>query len=124
MALSVETGDIISNILGWIYFVMWSVSFYPQVYENWRRKRFTNIHNTIYISLALLVCPLITKRLTSLGLFVTLYVMFFDTYLICQAFNVAFYWSPYIQSEYEATHDGTYLVVCSYSFKDKRIWFN
>jgi hypothetical protein len=29
----------ISAVIGWIYFVAWSVSFYPQIYENWRRKR-------------------------------------------------------------------------------------
>lgn len=28
-----------SVIVGWIYFVAWSVSFYPQMYENWTRKR-------------------------------------------------------------------------------------
>lgn len=34
--------DIISTInqvIGWIYFVAWSISFYPQVITNWRRKR-------------------------------------------------------------------------------------
>ncbi|XP_012906161.1 cystinosin [Mustela nigripes] len=33
--------DIISTInqvIGWIYFVAWSISFYPQVITNWRRK--------------------------------------------------------------------------------------
>lgn len=25
-------------VVGWIYFAAWSVSFYPQVYVNWRRK--------------------------------------------------------------------------------------
>ncbi|KAJ8315896.1 hypothetical protein KUTeg_006554 [Tegillarca granosa] len=29
---------IINAVIGWIYFVAWSVSFYPQVYENWKRK--------------------------------------------------------------------------------------
>ncbi|XP_061166220.1 cystinosin-like [Saccostrea echinata] len=29
---------VINSVIGWIYFVAWSVSFYPQVYENWRRK--------------------------------------------------------------------------------------
>lgn len=24
--------------VGWIYFVSWSVSFYPQIYENFKRK--------------------------------------------------------------------------------------
>lgn len=30
---------LISVVVGWIYFVAWSVSFYPQTYENWKRKR-------------------------------------------------------------------------------------
>ncbi|KAL0476806.1 cystinosin [Acrasis kona] len=29
---------IISEIIGWTYFVAWSLSFYPQVWENFRRK--------------------------------------------------------------------------------------
>ncbi|XP_078280196.1 cystinosin-like isoform X2 [Rhinoraja longicauda] len=29
---------IINMILGWIYFLAWSISFYPQIFENWRRK--------------------------------------------------------------------------------------
>lgn len=27
-----------SNVIGWLYFVAWSVSFYPQIYTNFRRK--------------------------------------------------------------------------------------
>lgn len=27
-----------SAVVGWTYFVAWSVSFYPQIFENWRRK--------------------------------------------------------------------------------------
>ena len=34
-----EALNILSDIVGWIYFIAWSVSFYPQIYENWRRKR-------------------------------------------------------------------------------------
>ncbi|XP_004376189.2 cystinosin [Trichechus manatus latirostris] len=30
--------SIMNQVIGWIYFVAWSISFYPQVYENWRRK--------------------------------------------------------------------------------------
>ncbi|XP_043576638.1 cystinosin-like isoform X1 [Chiloscyllium plagiosum] len=29
---------VINQVIGWIYFVAWSISFYPQVIENWRRK--------------------------------------------------------------------------------------
>ena len=28
----------VSLLMGWIYFVAWSVSYYPQIYENWKRK--------------------------------------------------------------------------------------
>lgn len=31
--------SIINQVIGWIYFVAWSISFYPQVITNWRRKR-------------------------------------------------------------------------------------
>lgn len=31
--------SIINQVIGWIYFLAWSVSFYPQVLQNWRRKR-------------------------------------------------------------------------------------
>eukprot|EP00961_Rhodomonas_salina_P175898 2371368-Rhodomonas_salina.5 len=27
-----------SSILGWTYFAVWSISFYPQMYLNWRRR--------------------------------------------------------------------------------------
>ena len=27
-----------SDLVGWVYFVAWTLSFYPQIYENWRRK--------------------------------------------------------------------------------------
>lgn len=29
---------VLSDIIGWAYFLAWSISFYPQVYENWKRK--------------------------------------------------------------------------------------
>jgi hypothetical protein len=29
----------LGEAVGWAYFVAWSVSFYPQIYENWKRKR-------------------------------------------------------------------------------------
>ncbi|XP_051894007.1 cystinosin-like [Pristis pectinata] len=29
---------VVNVIIGWIYFLAWSISFYPQVLENWRRK--------------------------------------------------------------------------------------
>ena len=28
----------VSMLSGWVYFLLWSVSFYPQVYKNWKQK--------------------------------------------------------------------------------------
>ena len=28
----------INSVIGWIYFLAWSLSFYPQIYYNWTRK--------------------------------------------------------------------------------------
>src|SRR3989338_3661272 len=36
--------NIIINILGWTYFLAWSLSFYPQVYDNWKRKSVMGLH--------------------------------------------------------------------------------
>ena len=33
------TVEVISAVIGWIYFIAWSISFYPQVVSNWKRKR-------------------------------------------------------------------------------------
>lgn len=30
----------VAAVVGWMYFAAWTLSFYPQVYTNWRRKRF------------------------------------------------------------------------------------
>ena len=32
------TEELVSNILGWAYFLAWSISFYPQVMQNWQRR--------------------------------------------------------------------------------------
>jgi len=31
--------DIIAIVIGWMYFFAWSISFYPQTIENFKRKR-------------------------------------------------------------------------------------
>ena len=42
--------NVLNDVIGWIYFAAWSVSFYPQVYENYRRKRYgkTNCFCPVY----------------------------------------------------------------------------
>mmetsp|Transcript_649 Transcript_649/g.929 ORF Transcript_649/g.929 Transcript_649/m.929 type:complete len:288 (+) Transcript_649:180-1043(+) len=42
--LDSETLSIISNVVGWGYFVAWSISFYPQVILNFRRKSVVGFH--------------------------------------------------------------------------------
>ncbi|XP_050546959.1 cystinosin homolog isoform X2 [Daktulosphaira vitifoliae] len=44
---------LISVIVGWIYFTAWSISFYPQIYENWTRKSVVGL-NFDFISLNLI----------------------------------------------------------------------
>lgn len=39
MVIHSRSVSVLSQILGWIYFLLWSLSFYPQAWENWRRKR-------------------------------------------------------------------------------------
>jgi cystinosin len=29
---------VLSQVVGWVYFFAWSISFYPQIYLNWKRK--------------------------------------------------------------------------------------
>ena len=45
----------ISDVVGWTYFVLWSASFYPQVYENWRNK---SVKGCTSSRLRLCLCPL------------------------------------------------------------------
>ncbi|XP_076238330.1 lysosomal cystine transporter cystinosin isoform X2 [Calliopsis andreniformis] len=53
--VTVEKSEIlyhISTVVGWIYFLAWSVSFYPQIYSNYRRKSVIGL-NFDYLSLNL-----------------------------------------------------------------------
>lgn len=33
-----DTWETLSIIVGWIYFFAWSLSFYPQIWENYKRQ--------------------------------------------------------------------------------------
>ncbi|XP_076642493.1 lysosomal cystine transporter cystinosin isoform X2 [Halictus rubicundus] len=53
--VTIEKSDTIyhiSNVVGWIYFLAWSVSFYPQIYSNYERKSVVGL-NFDYLSLNL-----------------------------------------------------------------------
>lgn len=39
-SLMYNTSEIISSIFGWVYFLAWSVSFYPQIFVNYKLKRY------------------------------------------------------------------------------------
>jgi len=71
--------DVFSQVIGWVYFVAWSISFYPQIYENWKRK------SVIGLSFD----------------FLSLNVVGFGLYSL---FNVGLYWIPSIQNEYFSRH--------------------
>lgn len=64
-----------SLVFGWIYFVAWSVSFYPQIWINFRRKSVVGLNFD----------------------FVFLNIVGFALYSI---FNCGLYWVPEIQAEY------------------------
>lgn len=66
---------VISLVVGWIYFVAWSVSFYPQIWINFKRKSVVGL-NFDFLALNLLGH--------------TLYAIF----------NSSLYWITYIEAEY------------------------
>lgn len=68
---------IISITVGWVYFVAWSVSFYPQIWINWKRKSVVGLHFDFL----------------ALNMFGhTLYAIY----------NSTMYWSSTIQAEYSS----------------------
>ncbi|XP_055678378.1 cystinosin homolog isoform X2 [Lutzomyia longipalpis] len=65
----------VSIVVGWIYFVAWSISFYPQIYYNFQRKSVVGLNPD----------------------FLALNIVGFVMYSV---FNTALFWSPGIQAEY------------------------
>uniref|UniRef100_A0A1D1XRV4 Cystinosin n=1 Tax=Anthurium amnicola TaxID=1678845 RepID=A0A1D1XRV4_9ARAE len=74
-------GVILSKTIGWLYFAAWSISFYPQVVLNWRRKRVQGLSID----------------------FLWYNVYGFACYTI---FNLAFYSSEQIRQEYRDRNNG------------------
>ncbi|ELU04648.1 hypothetical protein CAPTEDRAFT_111871, partial [Capitella teleta] len=71
--------EIFIAIVGWIYFLAWSISFYPQVVSNWLRKSVVGL-NFDFLSFNL-------------------------TGFICYSiFNVGLYWVDSIEADYFAEH--------------------
>ncbi|KAK4016028.1 cystinosin [Daphnia magna] len=65
--------------VGWIYFVAWSVSFYPQIYENFKRKCVVGL-NLDYVVLNVL------------------------GHSVYGLFNMGLYWIPSVQLQYYEIH--------------------
>ncbi|XP_019711420.1 cystinosin isoform X2 [Hippocampus comes] len=57
---------LLSEVVGWVYFLAWSVSFYPQVWENWRRKSVVGLH---FDFLALNLTGFFAYSVFNIGLF-------------------------------------------------------
>ncbi|GFN95207.1 cystinosin [Plakobranchus ocellatus] len=70
---------IINAVIGWIYFAAWSVSFYPQVYVNWKRKSVVGLNFDF-------LCYNITG------------------FLAYGFFNVGMYWVKEVSDEYFRHH--------------------
>ncbi|XP_078054181.1 cystinosin [Mustelus asterias] len=66
---------IICQVIGWIYFVAWSISFYPQVIENWKRKSVVGL-NFDFLALNL------------------------TGHIAYGMFNIGLFWIPYIENEF------------------------
>jgi len=74
-----QTVDLISIIIGWIYFAAWSVSFYPQIVDNFRRKSVIGLNFD----------------------FLALNIVGFTLY---GCYNVALFWIASIQDDYLDRH--------------------
>ncbi|KAF6298340.1 cystinosin, lysosomal cystine transporter [Rhinolophus ferrumequinum] len=67
--------SVINQVIGWIYFAAWSVSFYPQVIKNWKRKSVVGLSFD----------------------FVTLNLTGFVAYSV---FNIGLFWVPHIEEQF------------------------
>ncbi|XP_072449836.1 cystinosin-like isoform X1 [Chiloscyllium punctatum] len=66
---------IVCQLIGWIYFFAWSISFYPQVIENWRRKSVVGL-NFDFLALNL------------------------TGHIAYGMFNIGLFWIPYVEEQF------------------------
>jgi cystinosin len=76
-----KTVEHVSGIIGWTYFMAWSISFYPQLYTNWQRK------SVVGLSLDFELYNLIGFAFYSI-------------------FNVSFFCSSHVDAQYKHYHKG------------------
>ncbi|XP_076583421.1 cystinosin isoform X2 [Chaetodon auriga] len=67
--------SVINQVIGWIYFLAWSVSFYPQAWENWKRKSVVGL-NFDFLALNL------------------------TGFIAYSVFNIGLFWVPYVKEEF------------------------
>ena len=72
----------VSALLGWVYFFCWSVSFWPQIFMNWRKK-------------------------STVGLSLDFQILNFVGFLCYASYNVSLYFSEEIQREYAKRFGGS-----------------
>jgi cystinosin len=77
-----QPGRTFSSVIGWTYFMAWSISFYPQVFVNYNRKTVAGLSFEY-------------QALNLLG---------FSCYT---AYNAGYYWNSEIRTEYAAANDGS-----------------
>lgn len=70
---------IVSSVMGWIYFLAWTLSFYPQVIVNWRRK-------------------------SVIGYSFDFVAFNFTGFAAYAVFNTGLFWIPEIKAQYYALH--------------------
>jgi cystinosin len=71
----------LSMVVGWIYFVAWSVSFYPQIIENFWRRSVVGL-NFDYLALNI------------------------TGFIAYGVFNVGLFWIPKVKEQYKDKHPG------------------
>ncbi|XP_070563046.1 cystinosin-like [Ptychodera flava] len=77
--MRLEWLDIVIAIIGWMYFVAWSVSFYPQIVLNFRRKSVVGLN-----------FDFLSYNLTG--------------FIAYGMYNVGMYWIPEVWAEYKESH--------------------
>ncbi|KAK3766938.1 hypothetical protein RRG08_040457 [Elysia crispata] len=69
----------VSSVLGWMYFAAWTLSFYPQVIINWRRK-------------------------SVIGYSFDFVAFNFTGFVAYSCFNTGLYWIPEVKAQYYKNH--------------------
>ncbi|OQS02330.1 Lysosomal Cystine Transporter (LCT) Family [Thraustotheca clavata] len=71
----------ISSVIGWMYFAAWSMTFWPQIFVNWRRQ-------------------------SVVGMAIEFQVYNIPGFVGYTVYNACFYWNTKVQEEYKALHNG------------------